>query len=352
MTNPTASPFSSIEYFREQFNQGLHDLLHHQKLGTFILVLANATQHKDLFQQLQAKLQEQFKTLKQNYHNALLNGNQLNEVEEDLLVFLKIATIDFENIKLTQIRKQGHWQYQFNHIRSFRPRRISSFHGTNEMFIPYDEHAFNFNKPFMAKECFWEGQLTGKQIDLFYNKYPFADLHGLFVPERKSCLPQLLTQELHEYMWQVTEQLSETLPGLGFGYNSYGAYASVNHLHFQMFVETTSLPITSGHWQHNAGNETYPINVIKHNNVNEAWQTLNALHKQKKPYNVLYVKNEMYIIPRKIQGSVEVPEWSSGFTWAELCGGLLMFNQDDYLNVKETDVVELLSAIETRVENV
>jgi len=340
MTNP-ASPFSSLEYFREQFNQGLHDLLLHQKLGTFILVLANATQHKNLFHQLHAKLLEQFNALKENYQNALLNGSQLNEVEEDLLVFLKIATIGFENIQLTQIRKQDHWQYQFNHIRSFRPRRMSSFQYASEISIPYDENGFNFNKPFMAKECFWEGQLRGKQIDLFYNKYPFADLHGLFVPERKACMPQLLTQELNEYMWQVTEELSNTLPGLGFGYNSYGAYASVNHLHFQMFIELAGLPITSGHWKHNGGNESYPINVIKTYNVHEAWQTLNELHIKNQPYNALYIKNEMYIISRKVQGSVDVPEWSSGFTWAELCGGLLMFNQDDYLNLSNSEVTEL-----------
>ena len=205
------SPFTSSHYFREQFNRGLHELLSQDKLGTFILVFANATQHGDLFKELQPKLLDQFNQLNLSYKKALKHGNQLTEVEEDLLVFLKIANIEFENVQLTQIRRQGHWQYQFNHIRSFRPRRISSFHHADEMFIPYDEYAFNFNKPFMTKECFWAGELNGKKIDLFYNKYPFADLHGLFVPDRTACLPQLLTAELHKYMWQVTDQLSQTL---------------------------------------------------------------------------------------------------------------------------------------------
>jgi len=339
-------PFTSLEYFREQFNQGLLKLLDYEKLGTFILVLANATQNKTLFAQLQPKLLAQFNTLKTSYQHALLNGNQLNEVEEDLLVFLKIAAIGFENIKLTQIREQGSWQCQFNHLRSFRPRRLSGVHNQKEMFIPFDEYAFNFNKPFMAKECFWQGELDGKQVDLFYNKYPFADCHGLFVPERQSKLPQLLTESLHQYMWQVTEQLSQTLPGVGFGYNAYGAYASVNHLHFQMFIEPKGLPVTANQWQHNGGAETYPVTVIKKTNANDAWQSLIELHNSKQPYNVLYTANEIYIIPRKAQGSVDVPDWSSGFTWYEMCGAMLMFNRDDYVNVDEVRIYELLSGNE------
>ena len=335
-------PFTSLEYFTEQFNQGLHKLLDHEKLGTFILVLANATQHDALLSELKPKLLAQFNILKANYQHALLNGNQLNEVEEDLLVFLKIAAIGFENIKLTQIREQGNWQCQFNHLRSFRPRRLSGVYNQNEMFIPFDEYAFHFNKPFMAKECFWQGELNGKQIDLFYNKYPFADCHGLFVPQRESALPQLLTETMHQYMWQVTEQLTNTLPGVGFGYNSYGAYASVNHLHFQMFIEPKGLPVTSSHWQHNGGTENYPLTVIKKTNVNEAFQSIVELHNLKQPYNVLYTANEIYIMPRKAQGSVEVPEWSSGFTWYEMCGAMLMFNRDDYLGVGEKEISGLL----------
>lgn len=345
MTNP----FTSLEYFREQFNQGLHELLDHEKLGTFILVLANATQHDSLFSELQPKLLKQFKNLKANYKEALAQGNQLKEVEEDLLVFLKIAAIGFENINLTQTKELGNWQCQFNHLRSFRPRRLSGFHNEKEMFIPFDKYAFHFNKPFMAKECFWQGELNGKQIDLFYNKYPFADCHGLFVPERETSLPQLLTESLHQYMWQVTEQLSNTLPGVGFGYNSYGAYASVNHLHFQMFIEPTGLPVSASHWQHNGGEKNYPVSVIKKTNVNEAWQSIVELHNLKQPYNVLYTANEIYIIPRKAQGSVDVPEWSSGFTWYELCGAMLMFNRDDYLGVREVTINELLSENEVLV---
>ncbi len=341
-TNP--SPFGSLEELGAQFNQGLHQLLDAGQLSTFILVLANATQHEDLFDEFRPKLQQQYDQLVSQFRQRLLHGDQLDEVDEDLLVFLKLHTIGFDSVKTSQQRREGHYNCQFNHIRSFRPRRISSFHNDNEITAPYDEYTFNFNKPFMAKECFWRGELHGKQIDLFYNKYPFAELHGLCVPEREQCHPQLLTERMHDYMWHTTEQLAHTLPGVGFGYNSYGAYASVNHLHFQMFVDPDGLPITDDHWQHNNGKFSYPLNVIKHTDKNHAWQALYELHQQRQPYNLLYTPGEIYIISRKVQGSVEVPVWSSGFTWYELCGAMLMFNQQDFAVMHQSEIEAKLAA--------
>ena len=124
--------FKSLEYLREQFNQGLHKLLNHEKLGTFILVLANATQHESLFAELQAKLLEQFKFLKQSYKQALAQGDQL---KVGLLSFLQKVTVGFENIKSTQQCTESHWRCQFNRIRSFLPCRIFSFYHTNKFFI-------------------------------------------------------------------------------------------------------------------------------------------------------------------------------------------------------------------------
>jgi len=338
-----SQPFQSIEIFREQFNHGLYHLLDSQSLGTFILCLANASQDKNLFAQLKSKLCEQYLYFTEQYKADLQHGNQLDLVEEDLLVFLKLHIIGFDNIRLTQQRVESHWQCQFNHIRSFRPRRISSFHDDTEITAPYDRYTFNFNKQFMQKECFWQGEFSGKQLDLFYNKYPFANLHGICVPEKNLCLPQMLTEEMHHYIYQVCQQLEMTLPGVGFGYNSYGAYASVNHLHFQMFIDSQGLPVTSLKWQHNGGNDVYPLKVIRCNDSQQAWNHINELHQQKQPYNLLYYKADVYIMVRKVQGSVDVPIWSSGFTWYELSGAMLMFNQDDYLHIHEDDIYKFLS---------
>lgn len=345
MQDKNQSPFESYELFKQQFDQGLHQLLDQQQLSTFILVLANSTQHKALFDELQPKLREQFNYFVKKYSDLLEQGNQIDVVDEDFLVFLKMYMLGFESIKLTEHRNEAEWHCQFNHIRSFRPRRISSFHNDQEITAPYDKYTFNFNKPFMQKECFWAGELNNKKIDLFFNKYPFAEYHGLFVPEREACLPQFLDESMHQYMWQLMDLLGSTMPGVGFGYNSYGAYASVNHLHFQMFVEPDGFPVKSPEWKHNGGSYSYPLDIFKYDDLQSSWQKLHQLHKARQPYNVLYSSNEVFVIPRQVQGATKVPDWSSGFTWYELCGGMLMFNYKDYQQVKTLDIVNTLSSL-------
>ncbi len=336
------NPFSSLELFRQQFNHGLHQLLAKQQLGTFILCLANATNDAELFEQLKKPLEEQFQKLLEEYQQALKSGVQINAVEEDLLVFLKLHTLGFENIQLTQQRIESDWLCQFNQLRSFRPKRMANFQHNGEMSTPFIESQFNFNKPFMEKECFWSGDYNGKKLDLFYNKYPFADLHGLIVPQRKDCLKQFLFKEMHQYIWKLTQSLSQTLPGIAMGYNSYGAFASVNHLHFQMFISQHGLPISHAQWKHNKGNIEYPINVISCSTENESWQIINDLQHKKQAYNLLYMPDKVYIIPRQLQGAAETPVWSSGFTWYELSGAMLLFNQLNYESLESISITKLL----------
>ena len=338
-------PFFSIQYLRKQFNQGLCQLLDKQQLGTFILCLANATNDPELFNLLEKTLKSQFNNLLEKYQIALENGDQINAVEEDLLVFLKLAAVGFENIKLTQTKENTPWLYQFNQLRSFRPTRMSHFKHTGEMFTAFKEDQFHFNKSFMDKECFWKGQYLGKQLDLFYNKYPFADLHGLIVPERKLCMPQFLTQEIHEYIWGLTFSFSHTLPGACLAYNSYGAYASVNHLHFQMFVSEKGLPVSHSRWKHNGGSELYPLLISRTNDMQQAWSIIEELHDNKQPYNLLYLPGCLYIMPRKGQGEVEIPNWSSGFTWYEVSGAMLFFNQKDYQDLNSSNIFSLLETL-------
>ena len=68
------TPFSSPQYFRQQFNQGLSRLLEKQQLGTFILCLANATNDAELFEQLKHVLQAQYNLLLNKYREALNSG--------------------------------------------------------------------------------------------------------------------------------------------------------------------------------------------------------------------------------------------------------------------------------------
>ena len=92
-------------------------------------------------------------------------------------------------------------------------------------------------------QMLWSGEKLGIHFDLYYNKYPFVELHCLLVPERENCLPQFHLQEMHTFIWQLVKQLAAGLPGLRIGYNALGAFASVNHLHYQLFVREQALPV-------------------------------------------------------------------------------------------------------------
>ena len=339
-------PFSSLQLFREEFNRGLLRLAEHGGLGPFILACANAS-FEHLFDRFRPVLQQQYESLYQQYRDAFLNGINLDVVDEDLLVFLKLHAIGFDNITTSKMRNEGVWKLQFNHLRSFRPRRITQFVHQG-MSQPFDEDAFNFNKPFMARECFWQGKLLGRDVDLFYNKYPFADLHGLLVPERQQNIPQLLAEQDHDYVFQLCEILQHSLPGVGFGYNSYGAYASVNHQHFQMFLDQEGLPVTDPVWRHNGGDRDYPAHCYAFADARSSWQFIRRLHERQQPYNLLYLPDRVYVYPRRTQGSVAVPAWSSGLTWYELSGVMICFNSADFEQISTKEIEKRL--FELRVD--
>ena len=76
--------------------------------------------------------------------------------------------------------------------------------------------------------------------------------------------------------------------------------------------------------------------------TNVPWKFISALHAQAQPYNLLYLPGRVFVFPRKTQGTVDVPAWSSGFTWYELSGGFVVFNRDEYKNLRAADIENYL----------
>jgi hypothetical protein len=336
--------FASLDTFQQAFTAGLSGLLKTGGLGPFILVCANASFDKRVKVATVESLVALYRSLSAEYVDALFNGKIISAVEEDLLVFLKLHAVGFERLQQTEIRQAGVWEVQFNQLRSFRPKRITS-QIPEHLQMSFDASGFHFNKPFMLKEAFWEGSLSGRAATLFYNKYPFVDFHGLLVPERERCLPQYLTEEYHHYIWLATLDLSRTLAGVGFGYNSLGAFASVNHLHFQMFVKANGFPVMLEAWQHNGGATPYPSLCARFDSASAAWLYLQDLHLRETPYNLLYSKDQLFVFPRKKQGCYAQPEWTSGFTWHELAGGMITFNRESFTNLDHPVIAQALTTL-------
>ena len=351
MNSPDTRLFASPELFRRGFEQGLERLLDGGGLNLFILVAANASCEISLFSDLRDRLQTRYGQLSACLREAFVHGRLVEDSDDDLLVFLKITCIGFDALTLTEQRQAGVWEVQFNQLRSFRPLRNSQRPMTS-IHAPFDAQGFNFNKPFMQQEALWSGDLLGTHFDLYYNKYPFVDLHCLLVPERQRCLPQFHRQSMHARVWQLVQLLAEGLPGIRVGYNALGAFASVNHLHYQLFVRDLRLPVESANWTHNGGVDDYPVDCRLFSSADAAWQYIEALHARNEAYNLLYTPAGMYCMSRRMQGGFRLADWSSGFSWYEMSGGMITFNHQAFSALQEAQIsTELERARLARVKD-
>ncbi len=336
--------FSSNDQFRYVFEQGLVNLLNYDDLGVFILVLANATFDQHVHDYTHKALFNNYQQLTQKYRFLLQEGQFLTEPEDDILVFLKLMAIGLENISQTEFRQTEQWELQFNHIRSLRPARMSK-NVIKGLYLAFNPDAFHYNKPFLQKESYWHGIMNDKHLDIFYNKFPFARFHSLLVPDREACLPQHLNHEYHQYIGQITEQLGNTLKGIGMAYNSYGAFSSINHLHFHLFIKDHPLPITHDRWHHNGGTRPYPLACHVFQSIESSWAFIEQLHQQDISYNLIYLPGQIYCLPRKHQGTYQDASWSSGFAWYEVSGGFTTFNHTQCMDLNSEQLEEELSLL-------
>ncbi len=331
--------FESEASFRAAFVTGLNTLLDHDALGVFILVQANASFDAAIQTHLSDHLHHRYNILADRYRTALREGHPLNDAADDAMVFLKLMAMGINHFHPTVCKQQGPWELQYNQLRALRPRRNADAQ-INRLSAPYDSKSFNFNKPFLKKEMFWRGQLQGRHVDLLYNKFPFLPLHALLVPEAEQGHPQALTQDLFKYTWDLTESLGLKLPGIGFGYNSYGAFASVNHLHFQMFIRNKPLPVAHPQWQHNGGEKPYPSPCNVFTNVHDAWAYLSQLDTA---YNLIFMPGKLYCLSRRFQGSYSHSKWTGGYAFYEMAGGLTTFNRDAFEALNAQDLTKELA---------
>jgi hypothetical protein len=332
-------PLTSLDALETAFADGLAAMLaRHEGLGVYILVLANAAFDAALWRRLAASLGARHEMLEQRLVAALRRGDRLSEPDDDLLVFLKLLAIGFERLGAVESRRAGLWHLTFNPIRALRPPRMSGAAVTT-LARPFDAAGFHFNKPFLAREVLWEGALAGKTTRLLYNKFPFARLHGLLVPEPARESPQFLTPESHGWAWEVCAQAGAAIPGFALAYNSLGAHASVNHLHFQCFVETAPLPLRDPVFRHNGGELDYPLPCRRFGDPEAAWFHLDDLHQRGQPYNLVYADSSLYVLARAAQGSRALAAWNGGFGWSELAGAITLFSRDEYQSREAAEIV-------------
>lgn len=322
------APFTDAATFEQYFADGLMALLaEHRSLGVYILVLANAAYDPALWPRLEPALARRHAELADQVIATLRQGDLLTEPDDDVMVFLKLNAIGFAHLGRTVSRREGPWHFLFNPLRALRPPRASgqAFEG---LYRPFDPFGFHFNKSFLAKEVLWNGTLGDKPARLLYNKFPFARLHGLLVPEPERNLPQMLSPEQHGWAWDVCARAG--VGGLCLGYNSTGAGASVNHLHFQSFIQTEPLPVQHARFRHNGGGVAYPLPCLRFDDVESAWLHLDLLHRNEQPYNLIYAKDRLYCFARVPQDAASLDATCRGYGWSEMAGVVTRFNRRAY----------------------
>jgi hypothetical protein len=339
------SLFTSEQSFWDAYQRKLAFLLREEEnapdfgLGAFVLVCANAYFNSEVLSALKPDLEHSYARLHAACADFLSQGRLFNDhYAEDLLVFLKMALVGLEKLQVTEHRQVGPWNVQFNHLRSFRPQR-SAAQPVSSIDILFNERMFYYDTRILERESFWCGALNGKNACLLYNKYPFARLHSLLLPEPERKRRQFLEAEMLAWAWDAVGVLSEALPGFGMGYNSLGTFASVNHLHFQSFIEPRGMPVTWDNWQHNGGADAYPLACRVFENWQSAWGWMDDIHRcDKTSYNLLITPGRIYGFERRRQGTYRHASWTSGFAWFELTGNMLTFSKDDFLNFSAEQV--------------
>lgn len=322
----------NLPQFKKHFAQQLKNMLSPDELGAFILVLANAQQDASLKAILFDALQQNFVELKQKY-----DAGSLQATDDDLAVFKQLLQMDLDVLPIWSSRQVGAWQVFYNSIRALRPARVSS-ERLNSIKSDFDNNKFHFNKPFLKPEILWQGEHESTLLRVLYNKFPFSPYHLIVVASPESVQAQYLTQELHHTIFALVMNSQQALPGLAMGYNSYGAGASVNHLHFQGFIRDESFPVESAGWSHNGGDKSYPVPCMVFDSAEQSWSKLAEFHESNQPYNILYRQGKCYLLSRAFQGSVKLPDWLNGCGWLDLCGVMTLSDKKEFESLQADEI--------------
>lgn len=322
-----------LNQFKQLFVSNLKGMLSDDELGAFILVLANSHQDKFLQGELDDALKETFVALKDNFI-----AGKLDAAQDDIDVFKQLLDLKLDEIPVWQNRRIGDWEVTCNSMRQLRPARASSQVLTS-INLPFDASKFHFNKPFLKPEILWEGEYKGVKSCVLFNKFPFSEYHLLIVLSPEDNSSQLLTRDTHEYVCSLVAEMAAVFPGFGIGFNSLAAGASVNHMHFQGFVRERSFAIERNHWSHNGGDVEYPLQVERFTDVESSWDYLQQLTSQDQAFNCLYRAGSCYVIPRRFQGTVDLPEWLEGAGWIDVAGAITVSDSETLDQLTEQQVV-------------
>ncbi|EAT36557.1 AAEL011367-PA [Aedes aegypti] len=105
--------------------------------------------------------------------------------------------------------------------------------GISSMVPAFDPTLFNFNKV-DSREVLLEVKSGNCSVAIMINNSPLTKFHFLIVPDRSQNMAQILTQDSLEAVFKIFLLMGDHRYRMGF--NSPGALASVNHLHYHFML--------------------------------------------------------------------------------------------------------------------
>ncbi|KAJ8728627.1 hypothetical protein PYW07_006323 [Mythimna separata] len=209
-----------------------------------------------------------------------------DEIHEDTDIFR------YKINKLEERLVNGSYLLQLNPDRQSKRRTPEEM---NNICQPFDEKKFNFNKASPNEILFSiEGEDASKHTVLV-NVSPISRYHSLLCPSVDKCLPQVVTHESLDLVVQIMF-LSEDR-NVRIGFNSICGFASVNHLHYHIFVEKNTLAVEKVKWQNFKEDiyrldESYPVpafcfEIQRHSSTKTLWKVLDYFLKKSIAHNIL-----------------------------------------------------------------
>ncbi|KAI3456892.1 hypothetical protein Pfo_013555 [Paulownia fortunei] len=248
---------------------------------------------------------------------------------------------------------------------------------------PFDENKFNFTKVGQEEVLFQFEASEDTDVQFFpnapidienspsvvaINVSPIEYGHVLLIPRILECLPQRIDRE--SFLLALYMAVEAGNPYFRVGYNSLGAFATINHLHFQAYYLATPFPIerapskkittTSG-----GVKISYILNYPVRGLVFECGNTLEdlsnvvsdsciCLQENNIPYNVLIADSgkRIFLFPQRYAEKQALGEVSSELldtqvnpaVW-EISGHMVLKRKEDYEEASEENAWRLLAEV-------
>ncbi|ALC43412.1 CG3552 [Drosophila busckii] len=253
---------------------------------------------------------------------------------------------------------------ELNENRTLKRRAPQTIENLNPTFKP---KAFNFNKVDALEVMMTiDKEKDNAEVQMIINKSPITKYHTLVCPDVKSNLVQRITPESLSFCVRFMRSIKD--PAMRLGYNSPGALASVNHLHYhllqihqELYIDRVKLEPLAGGYAYRLSQDS-PTEAIcfvierkdDEEQVREKIQTIykltECLCNNNLPHNVFMTRHrqtdnlQVFVFVRqKYCVNKDLADFNVGF--CELVGYLPMGDPQRLERITETDVLERIRDI-------